>query len=200
MKDKWPKVRDYQAQKVYDAENEDKNIQAHSFTSAKTIKLSRRLTLEKPYTQEEFDVIEKEALEFKLLTNIECRRFIKRICTATKTKVPKIVLGTNMKLSEEKKQIANSSKKSRLKFVTKCAFGHSTIIFLPRWAKSKQLICHELAHVITDQRHCFDGHGPNFCGVYLKLVRFFVSHRDCEKLLRAFKKRRVDYNEKIWVL
>jgi len=193
MKDKWPKVRDYQAQKVYDAENTDKNI--HVCISAKSIKNIRRLS-----TKNERASTLNEAIEFKFLTNIECRRFIKRICTATKTKVPKIVLGTNMKLSEEKKQIANSSKKSRLKFVTKCAFGHSTIIFLPRWAKSKQLICHELAHVITDQRHCFDGHGPNFCGVYLKLVRFFVSHRDCEKLLRAFKKRRVDYNEKIWVL
>lgn len=60
--------------------------------------------------------------------------------------------------------------------------------------RNKWVICHELAHELTAHRYA--AHGPEFCGVFLFLVRTVIG-TDAERQLReAFKAHRVKINRK----
>ncbi len=55
-------------------------------------------------------------------------------------------------------------------------------VTLPRWARSELIVLHELAHVADHPHNA--GHGPEFVGIYLDLVREFLGERFERRLLR----------------
>lgn len=55
---------------------------------------------------------------------------------------------------------------------------------LPVFARSEPVILHELAHILTNHRTDIAHHGPEFCGVYLELVRYAVG-KDAAAQVRA---------------
>ena len=67
-------------------------------------------------------------------------------------------------------------------------------IRLPRWAWQKNLIIHELSHAYTYQIYDFtsvQGHGPEFCNLYLDLVNRFLGKNLAKVLTRKFIKNKV---------
>ena len=198
MKDRWPNLKDYQAKKVYEAEG--KHISEFGILAAgrelREQNWSRKhdlLTVGlRPSGIDRFidDIIRDNR---ERLTNIQCRRFIRKICQEVKITEPRIALGTNRRHVP----VATEDEREKLKFKRDTAFGQAELIFLPRWAKTKQTICHEMAHVITDQKGMMDGHGPNFCGVYLHLVKKFVGLELYKQLEDSFKSHKVDFNKNL---
>ena len=63
-------------------------------------------------------------------------------------------------------------------------------IKLPRWARQKTVICHELAHLLTPDT---EAHGWEFCECYLLLVRREVGPEASETLRKSFKQWKVRY-------
>lgn len=65
-------------------------------------------------------------------------------------------------------------------------------IELPPWAFNPWVILHELAHVVAPGEEA--GHGPEFCSIYLELVRHVLGERDHYKLAREFLIDRVKHH------
>jgi predicted SprT family Zn-dependent metalloprotease len=54
---------------------------------------------------------------------------------------------------------------------------------------------HEFAHMIVDRRGGrIEGHGPEFCEAYLKLVGWFIGRNEQEALRDAFDRHGVLYS------
>ena len=62
-------------------------------------------------------------------------------------------------------------------------------VTLPRWARSKWVILHELSHEITEGRRA--AHGPEFCRSDLRLVERFIGFEARERLGAKMRKRGV---------
>lgn len=67
------------------------------------------------------------------------------------------------------------------------------VISLPRWARSRTVILHELAHQAT--RFQGAAHGWQFAAAYLKLVRTMLGVEAEAKLKAAFRKHRVRWTQ-----
>src|SRR5262245_65586651 len=79
---------------------------------------------------------------------------------------------------------------------TRIARGGLYRINLPRWARTKPVMLHEIAHSLTVDRLDEGVHGRTFARNFLALVQHFLG-RDAAKALRAsFRKHRVRYNRK----
>lgn len=74
----------------------------------------------------------------------------------------------------------------------KVASANTDYINLPKWAMNFPSICHEMAHIITQQKCVFDGHGPIFCGVFVELVHEFMGVENGRDLQWAFELNSVD--------
>lgn len=73
-------------------------------------------------------------------------------------------------------------------------YSTKTKIVLPfPVAQSLPIICHEMAHCLNYNSDCPDHHGPNFCGVYLKIVKQFIGENEHMQLCEAFQQRGVRY-------
>ena len=80
--------------------------------------------------------------------------------------------------------------------------GKKNYIALPKWARKRYVMLHELAHLVqyweynlrsTLGRRSVAGHGWQFCSIYLKLIRSEMG-KDADKALRAaFKKKGVKH-------
>lgn len=71
--------------------------------------------------------------------------------------------------------------------------GRSELKF-PRWARSKPVVLHELAHLITTREYGYTAvaaHGREFCGTYLDLVGRFMGKDDRRALKQAMVARKV---------
>lgn len=77
-----------------------------------------------------------------------------------------------------------------------CAVGKAEIR-LPRWARSKLVILHELAHIAMARAgHEFEAaHGWRFCSTQLRLVRRFMGVAAHDELRAAFREHKVKYKE-----
>lgn len=85
------------------------------------------------------------------------------------------------------------------------AGGNSTGIWMPRWARSKGIVCHELAHCVQAREFSLTGkpygfreqaaHGWEFCSIYLEIVRLSMGREAHDALKLAFKKNRVRFRE-----
>ncbi len=70
---------------------------------------------------------------------------------------------------------------------------------LPRWARSRIVILHELAHCITGIKHGYyerdtvPFHGREFCSHLLALVKRWLGPDQARALQAAFKEHRVKY-------
>lgn len=76
---------------------------------------------------------------------------------------------------------------------TRIARGSPDRINLPRWARTKPVILHELAHGLTRKAYGPSPapHGWEFASVYLRLVQHFLGKDRADQLRAAFKKHRV---------
>ena len=68
--------------------------------------------------------------------------------------------------------------KNRHVEISGIATGRSEFVRLPYWAMTTSTICHEMAHVITQQRGIFDGHGPIFAGFLVELTHKFMGRTE----------------------
>jgi putative metallohydrolase (TIGR04338 family) len=73
------------------------------------------------------------------------------------------------------------------------AYGHATIV-MPRWARSKMIALHEIAHVMTPAVYAW--HGREYAALYLQLVRHFLGAQKFRQLRTAFIACRVKYKPK----
>lgn len=69
------------------------------------------------------------------------------------------------------------------------AYYESSVIYLPKWALHKWVICHELAHAVQPPYTEF--HGPDFCNDYLELVSYVFNKKARIELKKAFLKNDV---------
>ncbi len=72
-----------------------------------------------------------------------------------------------------------------------CANSDDVSIALPRWARSKPVILHELAHLAVPDHVA--AHGEEFAAAFVVLVREFMGVEDARRLITAFKDLRVRY-------
>jgi hypothetical protein len=76
--------------------------------------------------------------------------------------------------------------------------GHVNQIALSVWSRQEHCLLHELAHLINDcenrnSRKYNQGHGWQFCSIYLTLVGFMMGPEAKSDLREAFKKHNVKY-------
>ena len=69
----------------------------------------------------------------------------------------------------------------------KISFSYPSLKILP-------YIIHEMAHVINYNSENPDHHGKHFCGIYLELVKHFISEGSYKDLIKAFKRYKVEYS------
>ena len=62
-------------------------------------------------------------------------------------------------------------------------------IQLPRWARTEDVMPHELAHLLTPTR--LADHGPEFAAIYLDLVQHMLGKHEASRLRDQFRKNRV---------
>lgn len=67
------------------------------------------------------------------------------------------------------------------------------IVQLPKWARKRWVILHELSHGLTPNEEA--SHGWKFARNYLKLVKHFLGQEEEKKLKEAFKNKRVKYSQ-----
>jgi putative metallohydrolase (TIGR04338 family) len=88
--------------------------------------------------------------------------------------------------------------KANLKHATCYSTGHyKHKLKFPRNLWNKRVVIHELAHAYINANHvCFNvqPHGPQFCTLYLDLVRHFMGEAWARTLARAY----VQNNVKFW--
>jgi putative metallohydrolase (TIGR04338 family) len=76
------------------------------------------------------------------------------------------------------------------------SFNYRARITVPRHSRVRRVILHELAHQVTDGRHGPDthaGHGPEFAGYFLSLVRRFLGEEAALKLRLSYQDKGVKY-------
>lgn len=71
------------------------------------------------------------------------------------------------------------------------ATGNLIVLQLPRWARTKATVLHELAHSLTGER---PAHGWQFARNYLLLVQHFLGPEAAKALRTSYRKERVRYN------
>lgn len=72
----------------------------------------------------------------------------------------------------------------------------TSFITMPVWSRSKWVVLHELAHVITCREHpSAAGHGWEYCEVYLRLVRCVLGVEAHKQLKASFKAHRVRFRK-----
>lgn len=81
------------------------------------------------------------------------------------------------------------------------ASGGRCQIRMPRWSRTKGIICHELAHTVhirsgKGQPWCA-AHGWEFCLIYLQIVYILMGWDAHDALKAAFKANRVKYRQPI---
>lgn len=73
--------------------------------------------------------------------------------------------------------------------------GYDCAIKLPRWARSKVVILHEIAHhTARDNRE--GAHGRKFCRNFLALVKRWIGDEVYRRLCAEFKRQGVKWNKK----
>lgn len=72
------------------------------------------------------------------------------------------------------------------------AEGDSGSIWLPKWAWSKGVILHEIAHAIQTE---FPWHGKQFSRIYLDLVSRWIGREVASQIKQVFRKRRIAYQK-----
>jgi len=78
------------------------------------------------------------------------------------------------------------------------AWASPNVISLPRWARRKLVVLHELAHVVTWQCYGKDrpAHGRTFARVYLRLVRHVLGQEAARELRWAFRRHRIRFQRR----
>ena len=73
------------------------------------------------------------------------------------------------------------------------------LISLPKWARTELVILHELCHLAIWHIK-LPGHGKEFAGLLLDLVREFMGKRYANELEASFIKHKVQYNiDEAWL-
>lgn len=64
-------------------------------------------------------------------------------------------------------------------------------ILMPFWCRYRYIVLHEISHLLPDWNVA--DHGPEFCKVYLELVKHCMGRDAWEKLRTSFKNNRVKW-------
>lgn len=82
---------------------------------------------------------------------------------------------------------------------TRNARGGMFYISIPLWARSSDIVLHELAHTVTIRTYGYGetaAHGPEFCAVYLRLALYVMGREAHDALKAAMKHNKVRYKPK----
>jgi putative metallohydrolase (TIGR04338 family) len=79
------------------------------------------------------------------------------------------------------------------------AWASPNVISLPRWARRKLVVLHELAHVVTWTCYgaCKPAHGRTFARVYLMLVWRVLGQEAARELHWAFRRHGVRFQRRV---
>ena len=102
-----------------------------------------------------------------LMSWSEVERFVSKVCRAEKYIPPKIGHGQGARR----------------------AFCKGHRIVLPRWARQKWVILHELSHWMTRQAKI--AHGEQFLRVYLHLINRYIGQVEAQIMVMALNQYRV---------
>lgn len=69
--------------------------------------------------------------------------------------------------------------------------GDSAVVYMPRRSRCQLVLLHEIAHAVQPPGTAW--HGPEFCRIYLALVRHFMGQAEGTLLLAAYRAKRVRY-------
>lgn len=81
----------------------------------------------------------------------------------------------------------------------KRAFGGYYGIVLPKWARKESVILHEVAHLIQYRKYKkydVEGHGWEFCDIFLNLVQGMLGKETRDILQKSFKENKVRFRPK----
>lgn len=74
------------------------------------------------------------------------------------------------------------------------ALGGIDGVQLPRWSRTQYIVLHEVAHTLAHRKFRYTeiaGHGPEYAGIYLDLIRFGMGQEPHDVLKASFKAHRV---------
>jgi len=69
-------------------------------------------------------------------------------------------------------------------------YGMEPVIVLPKWARTKTVVCHEAAHIMAGLSN---KHNQNFAATFLDLIKRYVGPLEAEILKQAYKECRVKF-------
>lgn len=108
----------------------------------------------------------------------DCEKFLRRVLESKKFP---------FELTREIKILCRGN---RIHAIARREVNHLEI-HLPMWARSKEVVLHELAHLVIDAR--VEWHGERFCDAYLLLLKLFGRRGISEKLRERFLVNRVRF-------
>lgn len=78
------------------------------------------------------------------------------------------------------------------------ATGGYWSIKMPPWSRTEYIVLHELAHTLTQRIHGFKiaGHGWQYAGIYLDLVRYVMGKEAGDALKASFREHKVRFRPK----
>lgn len=74
--------------------------------------------------------------------------------------------------------------------------SHALILSFPRWSRTRPIALHEISHAASIRHHgLVAAHGPEFAGIFLRLVRQYLGEACHVRLRWAFMHHRVRFDE-----
>ena len=123
------------------------------------------------------------------MTLHECAEFAQFVCKKAKRDLYKLFPDLKITTAGRKVKVKDGRRRRR-----PCFDPSEHSIKLPRWGRSKQVVCHEVAHAY--QYHLFGHtawHGREFAGIYLILVKHGIGEEESRALRRRFCDHNVDF-------
>jgi putative metallohydrolase (TIGR04338 family) len=129
------------------------------------------------------DVLKPFATQLPEIRDVE--RFVERLFASKRVRKswPRAVCGWSLPRVNDGRGCRNA-----------LAHGGSRVT-IPRWARTSDVVIHELAHVITYRElgSMVAGHGWQFCSVYLRLVLLFMGREAHDAFKASMKANRVRF-------
>lgn len=118
-------------------------------------------------------------IEFESIKAIErfVRRFMKRKAWTKRTHIHQVRVSSNNR-----------------RFATGAAYGYTAELDFPKWAWTKMIIAHELAHCLTPPTSTRAAHGREYAGTYIYLVGKICGSEARTELIKQFHKYDIDWD------
>lgn len=114
------------------------------------------------------------------------------------------MLANDIQESKELSELYPLAMEERFKIVLKgncetSAYAFMGTIFLPKWAHTNWVLCHEVAHIVEtreygdEEEEGDEAHGPRFCSILIDIVRCVISPEASAILKKCYGENGVEY-------